>query len=150
MDHKNFKPFDKVLTRLDDDRVWSCRLYSHWDGDEKNHITIDGIMFPDEYILPFEDNEYLVGTTGEPDEEVKLEEGEFLMLSDFISGLESMFASVGKFIRIIGEKFLITCNAGELDYKYAIRFSDFNPNDKEETSRHILCVKNGRIIRYKG
>ena len=36
-----------------------------------------------------------------------------------------------------------------VEYEFAIRLKDFDPSNIEETRKKILCVKNGKIIRYK-
>lgn len=59
-----FKSFDKVLVRDSDINIWIPRLYSH-----KGNIgyrTQDGCEYMQ--ILPYEGNEYLVGTTDKPKE----------------------------------------------------------------------------------
>lgn len=144
--HK-FKPFDRVLTRTTANDVWECDFYSHYIKDTKHpHRTIR-YFFEDENILPLEGNEHLVGTIEEPEEEIKLEEGECIVCSDYIPNLESnhrlyiaQFDSVGDSVFVTNQD---TC------YKYIIRLSDFNPNDMEETKKYVLCVKNGKIVKYK-
>lgn len=58
---KEFKPFKRVIYRTQDG-VWNCGLYSH--KDDKHHYLIGGIIVWKEYdfILPYEGNEYLIGT----------------------------------------------------------------------------------------
>ena len=142
---KKFKPFQKVIIKSLIDEYWSCDLYSHLVKDTGLHETINRTGLKDNDILPYEGNEELVGTTDKPEQEIRLEKGEWIFVADEIKYfLDSRFS-----IRIFKE---ITNNVfvtNAYNYQYAIRFSDFNPNDMEETSRHILCVKNGKIIRYK-
>lgn len=83
---------------------------------------------------------------GEAEEEIKLEEGEYMFVINSIvetpywwNLIQLDFVNTYKFFDVDGGK-----------WDYAIKFSHFNPNDMEETKKHILCVKNGRIIRYKG
>ena len=147
--HKVFKPFDKVLVKRDHEDEWTCDFYSHYDKEHKWHVIIKNYSISDAAILPYEGNEYLVGTTDDPDEEVKLEAGEWLMASDFISSIKDMFVSACRYSHIRGDRFFLDSKARLMDYKYAIRFSDFNPNDMEKTRKHILCVKNGKVVRYK-
>lgn len=143
--HKQFKPFDKVLTRLSND-VWEADFYSHWDAEEEAHNAIAYGKIPDEDIIPFEGNEHLIGTTEEPEEEIKLEEGEWIMVRDgneFANpsgfGLvEFLDVSCGRIVDVEGYY-----------YDFAVCFKDFDPNDMEETKKHILCVKNGKVVRYK-
>lgn len=144
--HKTFKPFDKVLVRvrIDSPLTWVCTFYSHLDNDGC-HVTAGAQIYDDNDIIPYEGNEHLVGTTDNPDEEVILKAGEFLFVSDSIYYYPSYWCfiklgRIGKFeFRDIDEE----------GYVYAIRFSDFNPNDMEETKKHILRVKYGKVVRYK-
>ena len=151
METKKFKPFDKVLVKALTDEKWTPDLYSYYDDIKNLHWCIGGGWASDDAILPYEGNEHLVGTTDEPDEEVRLEVGEYIMASDFIGGMEEGECSFGRFIGIKDESFIQESYqyTGGLTYKYAIRFKDFNPDDMEETRKHILCVKNGRIVKYK-
>lgn len=65
MEHKEFKPFDKVLVRFGKNGVWFACLYSHWDKDCNEHYTFSGLA-NDNDILPFEGNEELLDKVGEP------------------------------------------------------------------------------------
>lgn len=145
--HKTFKPFDKILFRAD--KVWHAEFYSHYDEKRSCHIISGGFNIDEDDILPYEGNEYLLGTTDSPNEEVRLEEGEWLVLfsnfREFYHGY-----SLRKFIKLRDDKFIIHgIYSYESDFNYAIRFADFNPNDMEETRKHILCVKNDKVVRYK-
>ena len=64
--HKNheFKPFDKVLVRDDDDEEWTCSLFSLKDDGGYNAC---GLIW--NQCIPYEGNEHLVGTTDKPKEE---------------------------------------------------------------------------------
>lgn len=145
--HKTFKPFDKVLVKYG--KVWVVDFYRNFVESSNVHLTLTGTRYDDE-ILHYEGNEHLVGTTDEPEEVIELKEGEWIMVSDLIGGVKDMYVSTGRFQKIWGESFLVTYRSGVMDYKYAIRFSDFNPNDMEETRKHIICVKNGKVVKYKG
>lgn len=152
--YKTFKPFDKVLVR-DHENVWQPDLYGFWDKCRDNHTTMTDAYVSDNDILPYEGYEYLVGTTDEPEEEVKLEEGEWLMIGDgggcFINALQWHLSQFHRTLTVNNEERLhVSVGLTTADCLYAVKFSDFNPNDMEETSRHILCVKNGKIVRYKG
>lgn len=140
--HKIFKPFDEVLVR-DHDGRWYCALYSFFM--DKYHVTSHINVDKDEDIIPYEGNEYLVGTNNEPEEEIKLEEGEVAVFCDVLNFL-SEFTGISKFKHTNPSSFK-TINGNV--WTYAIKFSDFNPENMEETKKHILCVRNGRIIRYK-
>lgn len=150
--HKTFKPFEKVLVK-DVMGVWYCAFYSHWSDEYKTHNFTSLVTAWDKDILPYEGNEHLVGTTDEPEEEIKLEEGEWVMYA--FGGLVSIYPldyMLGEFIKINEGDNTITIqdsNAVRGSSKF-IKFSYFNPSDMEETKKHILCVKNGRIVKYKG
>lgn len=60
-----FKPFDKVIVRNNDGCAWIVDIYSHPAINGK-HWCIGGLC---KYILPFEGNEHLLGTTDKPKEE---------------------------------------------------------------------------------
>ena len=144
-EHKIFKPFDKVLVKQCDDAVWGCKFYSHWIGDLHEHITTDGMDVADEDILPYEGNEHLVGTTtNEPEEEVTLEEGEYLFVINDIVETPTWWNLIH--LDFVNRYAFFDVEGGK--WYYAIRFSDFNPNDMEETKKHILCVKNGKVVKY--
>lgn len=64
-EHKNFKPFDKVLIRYNENHEWIISLYSHWSEEENQHILHYGNV-NDNNITPFEGNEDLLGKVGEP------------------------------------------------------------------------------------
>lgn len=155
--HKQFNAFDRVLTKNSNDK-WRVDFYSHFDDESNSHHTLCYQLYgtPDKDILPYEGNEHLVGSDQEPDEEIKLEEGEWVAY--IIGEVNYKRWAVGKFhsldnpiagerrfqMKPISEKAGLYCESERV-----VRFSDFNPNDMEETKKHILCVKNGRIIRYK-
>lgn len=153
---KKFNAFDKVIVREDNNSKWICDFYSHNDNWTKEcwclgirkWIGIDN-------ILPYEGNEHLVGSADSPDEEVRLEEGELIIAIDkedykcgFSDGLIGKVVKFkNRFIEVNGKwGFSIAGGCNSL----AIRFKDFDPFNMEETRKHILCVKNGKIIRYKG
>lgn len=54
-----FKPFDKVLVRDDDDQEWECSLFSHIT--EEGHYACVGSWWVQ--CIPYEGNEHLSGTT---------------------------------------------------------------------------------------
>lgn len=145
--YKEFKPYDRVLVRTTKNSKWDIDLYSYFNDEVKMHVTLSDLC-GDENILPYEGNEALIGTTDEPEEEIVLENGEKIICSNHISRLTIGRGLLEDFDSIMGECFI--CKSDLTGYPYAVRFSDFNPNDMEETKKHILCVKNGKIVRYKG
>lgn len=60
-----FKPFDKVLVRDDDDTTWRCDFFSHL-GDKKGVFICLTTWW--KQCIPYEGNEHLLGTTNKPEE----------------------------------------------------------------------------------
>ena len=157
---KKFKTFDKVLVR-DHEEIWQPDLYGFWDKCRDRHQTMMNNSIADDDILPYEGNEYLVGTTDSPDEEVRLEKGEWVA---FLRGSGNQrIWTVGKFFGYELEKSPFVSNEQQFKMytidehpgnyilsSQVVKFSDFNPNDRESMKTKILCVKNGKVVRYKG
>lgn len=146
--HKQFKPYDKILVR-DGKGIWQIDFYSHWSDECEQHVTLaygDGLKIDDKDILPFKGNEYLVGTNDEPEEEIELKVGEWIVLFDKDEMNFPPFF-IGRLDFITHNMF--NCETG-VARELCVLFSNFNPNDIEETKKHILCVKKGRIVKYKG
>lgn len=59
-----FKPFDKVLVRNDDNELWATAFYSHKIDGYYPYVTASSIGF--KQCIPFEDNKSLVGTANSP------------------------------------------------------------------------------------
>lgn len=148
-DHKIFKPYDRVLVR-EMNPIWSCDLYSHYNSNSRTHETITLRNIEDDDILPYEGYEHLAGTSQEPEEEIQVELWEWIMALNGCLDEPSNEPSdwyLEQINHISGEENIETKRG--CSYHYFIRFKDFNPNDMEETRKHILCVKNGKIIKYK-
>ena len=65
------KPFDKVLTRDNDSQKWGAELFSFYDNENEDyHFQLVGIVNA-RYCIPYEGNEYLLGTTEDCDEYYK-------------------------------------------------------------------------------
>lgn len=142
--HKTFNAFDKVLVRDKWDDKWQIDLYSHFDEECKQHITMcygDGVKGNN--ILSYKGNEHLVGTTDEPEEELELEEGEWLMVCD----TPSLNVDNWCFTRLYGI-IANTFQSKHTHWRYAIRFKNFNPYNMEETTKHILYIKNNKVVEY--
>lgn len=60
-----FKPFDKVLVRDDDNEEWSVGIYSHYTSDCDYPYFCAGLTAMRQCI-PYEGNQELVGTTKTP------------------------------------------------------------------------------------
>ncbi len=61
--HKEFKPFEKVLTL--NSGVWCADFYSYYNDSIKCHETMGVIYIPDNEIVPYEGHEDWVGKTWE-------------------------------------------------------------------------------------
>lgn len=70
-DISDFKPFDKVLVRDEDDGKWMAAFYSHYMYEEKDYPYQFATIGTDIYgqCIPFEGNEHLFRTTDMPSEE---------------------------------------------------------------------------------
>ena len=62
-DINTLKPFDKVLTRANDDDAWVCNLYSHSIKDYYVVLNAELAL----QCIPYEKNEHLLGTTNDCD-----------------------------------------------------------------------------------
>lgn len=60
-----FKPFDKVLARCNEDSVWRCELFSHYNTFNKQYtyVCLSSVY---KYCIPYEGNQHLLGTTNDP------------------------------------------------------------------------------------
>lgn len=63
---QEFKPFDRVLVRDDTDENWTISQFSYYDENDKKHpfICINNYYYS--YCIPYEGNEYLLGTANSP------------------------------------------------------------------------------------
>lgn len=61
-----FKPFDKVLGRNEKDDIWEAELFSHYR--EGSQYPFRCIGFARKYCIPYEGNEYLLGTKNNPEQ----------------------------------------------------------------------------------
>lgn len=59
------KPFEKVLVRDDINEKWSINIFSYYDEEKEDfpYICLSGCYL---YCIPYEGNEYLLGTTDSP------------------------------------------------------------------------------------
>lgn len=84
-----------------------------------------------------------------PYEEVVLKPMELIFVFDKLEHKGELSSLVlGRFVCLNGDKIDIS-DDGCKHWKYCIPFSKFNPNDLEETRKHILCVKNGKLVRAR-
>ncbi len=62
-----FKPFDRVLVRVDNEDKWTCDIFSHYDYDaDYDKYVYVCVSTSWTQCIPFEGNEELIGTTNEP------------------------------------------------------------------------------------
>ena len=61
---QEFKPFEKVLVRDDTNKKWSIDLFSYYDEENKNFPYVC-MYIHYRYCIPYEGNEYLLGTTND-------------------------------------------------------------------------------------
>lgn len=61
----SFKPFDKVLVRCNEDSVWRCELFSHYNTFNKQcpYVCLSSVY---KHCIPYEGNQHLLGTTNNP------------------------------------------------------------------------------------
>lgn len=61
----SFKPFDKVLVRCNEDSVWRCELFSHYNTFNKRcpYVCLSSVY---KCCIPYEGNQHLLGTTNNP------------------------------------------------------------------------------------
>lgn len=141
---KKFEPFEKVLTRMGPGKTWEPDLYSY-SSQTNLHKTIGGCWKSDRDIIPFEGNEHLVGTTDEPEEEIVLKEGEFILCHDFIEMIQDGVGTLSKYVGLVVDN--IKCKAGT--FHYCIPMSKYNQNNLEETRKWILKVKGDKLVKVK-
>ena len=77
---QKFEPDQLVLVRHEDGWPWRLRRYSLFDG--IRHETQDGNGWYDECILPYAENEHLLGTTDSPTPKWVPNPGELVAVRD--------------------------------------------------------------------
>ncbi len=62
----SFKPFDKVLVRRNEDSVWRCELFSHYNTFNKRcpYVCLSSVY---KCCIPYEGNQHLLGTNNNPE-----------------------------------------------------------------------------------
>ena len=63
---QKFEPDQLVLVHFFNGGPWRLRRYSMTCDKGKGHETQDGVVWPDDCILPYSGNEHLLGTTDAP------------------------------------------------------------------------------------
>ena len=61
-----FEPFQKVLVRYNEDSVWRCELFSHYNTFNKQlpYVCLSSVY---KYCIPYGGNQHLLGTTNNPE-----------------------------------------------------------------------------------
>lgn len=61
--HRHFEPGQKVLVPYYDGfrYRWKLTIYSHYEEDRGNHVTINGVYMSNENIIPYEPNKDKLG-----------------------------------------------------------------------------------------
>lgn len=149
-----FKPFDKIIIKSKSknhaiSNVWGCAEFSHYYGDYIVFAGGHAYNIDTFDILPFEGNQYLVGTSDVPEEEVVLKQGDIVIVFDDFDSFyfNGRFDGTLSTFNHCSKTDIITSD--NTPWRYCIPFSKFNPKDMEETKKHILCVENNRLIRAK-
>ena len=141
---KKFKPFDKVLVRHRSDDYWVPTFYKFNDGIAYHFVLDETFSITDSYIIPYEGNEHLAGTIGEPEEKITLAVGELILMSDNVNVLSEGRGTVLYYKEIVGKTIISMNRQG---YTYCIPISKYNPNNLEETRKWILTVKDGKLVK---
>lgn len=142
---KTFKPFDKVLYRAGKEFCWIPSLYQLNMGNRHFVIDVDASV-PDTDILPYEGNEYLIGTNDEPEKEFVLKDGELILCSHFDFLLKKGRGTICNFSHV---KDYHIYNTDGASFPYCIPMSKYNLENLKETSKWILEVKNGKTYKSK-
>jgi hypothetical protein len=67
-DINTLKPFDKVLVRDSDKGVWCCSFFSHYTDTYCSFYSFRCVGTSYRQCVPYEGNEYLLGTTDDCDD----------------------------------------------------------------------------------
>lgn len=145
---KEFKCKDEIIYRLRDTDLWQYGIFSHYNVSSGDVHIVGGVISKNWKILPYEDNQHLVGTTDNPEEEITLEQGELVVVSEMAGDIS--VGSIRHFSKVNND--FIYCYSTNEDYTiawhYCIPFKDYNINDIGETKKHILHARNGKLVRY--
>lgn len=63
---QEFRPFDKVLVRDSNTDIWFCGLFSYYETQGETAYPYTTTSGSYKYCIPYEGNEYLLGTTDSP------------------------------------------------------------------------------------
>ena len=100
MSEYTFEPFQKVLVRDNDGEIWIAAFFSHLHpGGDCKYVTNCGLYYHE--CIPYEGNEYLVGTSDSPKPKWQPKPWELVAVRD--DNEESWYARI--FIRKEGSQF---------------------------------------------
>lgn len=146
---KKFKCKDEIIFRFSKERQWKYSVFSHYDSDGKTIHIIGGTISTQWEILPYKDNEHLVGTTDEPEEQFGLERGDLVVVGDFL-GDDTILGSIRKFLLVTKHDgimcYMTDPNAPSV-WQYCIPLSKYDINNVEATKKEILTTRNGKLIK---
>ena len=91
---QTFEPDQRVLVRENDTQVWRLTHYSHTVQGMDWNATIDGKVWASQFIIPYAENEHLLGTTESPAPKWEPKPGELVAVrqSDKTSWRPRIFA----------------------------------------------------------
>lgn len=143
-----FKCKDEILYRYnsaDSKSEWRYGIVSHY---KENVLILIGTMIDLNYynIIPYKDNEYLVGTYDTIEEEIKLKKGERIICNNVLYQLEKGIGTVSRFSHIDSNLIFVDPSIG-FSYTYCIRLHDYV--DSFNYKDNILIVKNNKIVKLK-
>lgn len=150
MKERRFKPFDKILVKKKrEGAVWRPEIFAGYDA---SGFMICGltIMRPEDWdVIPYEGNEHLYNSDIEFEEDIKLEEGEFIICNHDIDILEKGHGFMTQFCYAVDDLIYTGSkrNLANDEWAFCIRLSDFDV--KGSNIKNILYARNGKIYRWK-
>ena len=135
------KPFDKIVYRKGNN-PWNIAHFSHVSNDML-HTSEFSISLSEVVFFPFEGNEKLVGTTNNVEDEVFLPEGSIVYC-----GNEEDCAlgwTISEFKEIDDDLFMDKYGCY---YDYVIPAKDYDYENWEETKKHILKCRDGKVVHF--
>lgn len=150
----NFAPFDRIIignTKMKSWEPWFCAQFSHIEGDFLRVVGGNKFDLRSCQVLPFEGNEYLLGTTDTPvliPFEVETPIGTSLVVGNTIERLLDGQGIPRTLIGVSRDEFRTRLKKKESKFKFAIRSELYKPEDLELVREHILVVHNGKVVAW--
>ena len=143
---QRFEPFERIIVKnKEKSSVWSCDMVSLATDYALYTFCRGEIDFRYYDVLPFAENEHLVGTSETP-EKVELKYGDAIICFNDFEDIDVFNFVLSKYKGLMPNNIL---SANEEGWAYCIPFSQFNPNDIKETRKHIHFVRNGKLVKVK-